>query len=160
VLFVPAGEPWRKAGRRVAPAENRLAMLRLATEDNPAFEISTVELERPGPSYTADTLAFLADAHAGADLYFIMGQDALSDLPNWHNPERIAELATLAVATREGVPGDPPASLNARMVRLTMDAIEISGSDLRARVASGRSIRYRTPVAVERYIRENALYRD
>ena len=161
VLFVPAGQPWRKTGRQIAAAEDRLAMVRLAVEGNPAFEVSDVELDRPGASYTADTLALLKERHAGAELFFIMGQDALSDLPNWHDPERIAELATLAVAGRDGDDGPaPPPGIGARVVRLAMPAIAISGSDIRARVAAGRSIRYRVPASVEQYIREKQLYRD
>jgi nicotinate-nucleotide adenylyltransferase len=161
VLFVPAGQPWRKTGREIAPAEDRLAMLRLAVEDNPAFEVSEVELNRAGPSYTVETLASLKKRHAGAELFCIMGQDALSDFPNWHDPGRIAQLATLAVAAREGDDTfELPQAIGARVVTLAMPAIAISGSDIRARVAAGRSIRYRVPPAVERYIREKRLYRD
>jgi nicotinate-nucleotide adenylyltransferase len=136
-------------------------MLRLALEDNPAFELSSIELERAGPSYTAETLGALKETNVGADLYFILGQDALSDLPNWHDPVVIAKLATLAVAAREGAAfEDPPAQLGARVVRIGMPAIEISGTDIRERVATGRSIRYRVPHAVETYIRDNSIYRD
>jgi nicotinate-nucleotide adenylyltransferase len=160
VLFVPAGQPWRKSGRPIASAEHRLAMLQLALGDNSAFEVSNVELERPGPSYTAETLSVLKETNGGVDLFFILGQDALSDLPSWHDPGRIVQLATLAVAGREGAPEDVPDDLGARVVRLSMPVIEISGSEIRARVAEGRSIRYRVPLAVERYIRDNGLYRD
>lgn len=161
MLFVPAGQPWRKAGRRIAPAGARLAMLRLAIEDNPTFEVSDVELDRAGPSYTIDTLASLKERHAGAELFFIMGQDALSDLPNWRDPARIAQLATLAVAAREGDDAlELPPTIGASVERLAMAAIAISGSDIRERVAAGRSIRYLVPLAVELYIREKRLYRD
>ena len=160
VLFVPAGQPWRKAARQIAPAEDRLAMLRLATEDNPTVEVSDVELGRAGPSYTADTLASLKERHAGAELFFIMGQDALSDLPNWHDPARIAQLATLAVAAREGDDVlELPPTIGASVERVEMATIAISGSDIRERVVAGRSIRYLVPPAVEAYIREHGLYR-
>ena len=115
VLFVPAGQPWRKAGRIVAPAQHRLAMLRLALDEEPAFRVETLELERPGPSYTADTLEAVAEARPGDELFFIVGEDALADLPNWVRPERILELATLAVARRDDV---PPAALAEGQARL------------------------------------------
>lgn len=101
VLFVPAGEPWRKAGRELSPREHRLAMVKVAVADNPAFAVSTAEIERPGPSYTAQTLAELAQQFdPGTEIFFIMGADALADFPNWHEPLHILELARLAVAQR------------------------------------------------------------
>ena len=125
------------------------------------FEVSDIELKRTGPSYTAETLAALKEQHAGADLFFIMGQDALSDLPNWHDPARIAQLATLAVAGRAGDDSlSSPSGMGASVVRLVMPTIAISGSDIRERVATGRSVRYLVPPAVERYIHEKRLYRD
>src|SRR3972149_4293313 len=105
VLFVPAGQPWRKAGRIVAPAADRLAMLRLALESEAAFRGGTLGVDPPGPSYTADTLEALRAARPDDELLCILGEDALVDLPNWVRPERILGLATLAVARREGVPG-------------------------------------------------------
>ncbi|MHB8576016.1 MAG: nicotinate (nicotinamide) nucleotide adenylyltransferase, partial [Dehalococcoidia bacterium] len=90
VLFVPAPRPWRKAGRTITPIEQRLAMVRLAIAGNPCFALSTIELGRTGPTYTAETLAGLqAELGAGATLHFILGADALADLPHWHQPERI-----------------------------------------------------------------------
>jgi nicotinate-nucleotide adenylyltransferase len=165
VVFIPAGQPWRKAGRRIAPTEDRMAMLRLAIEENPAFESSDLELSHPGPSYTADTLASLQQESPGAELFFILGHDALADLPNWHDPGRVFELATLAVAARDR---DDPVSEDAmatagvpgRVVKLSMPVIDISASDIRSRVAAGRSIHYRVPPAVEDYIRQRNLYRD
>jgi nicotinate-nucleotide adenylyltransferase len=148
-------------GRQIAPAEHRLAMLRLAIEDNPVFDVSEIELDRDGPSYTAETLASLRERNSGAELFFIMGQDALSDLPNWHDPARIVQLATLAVAARAGDDAlELPSTIGARVERLEMATVAISGSDIRKRIAAGRSVRYRVPPAVERYIREKRLYRD
>jgi len=136
-------------------------MLRLATEDNHRFEVSDLELDRAGPSYTVDTLASLKERHPGVELFFIMGQDALGDLPNWHDPARIAQLSTLAVAARESDDAlDLPPTIVASVERLAMVTIAISGSDIRERVAAGRSIRYLVPSVVEAYIREHALYRD
>ena len=163
VLFIPAGEPWRKSGRAIAPAEHRLAMLKLAVAGNGAFAISDVELRQEGPSYTADTLAALAGERLDDAFWFILGADALADLPNWHEPERIVQHATLAVAPREtqevnaaavNVPG-----LADRLAIFNCPAVEISSTDVRARVAAGRSVRYLVPDAVAAYIEQHGLYR-
>ncbi len=165
VLFVPAGQPWRKAGKRISKAADRLAMLRLAAEDNPAFEVSDLEVSRLGPSYTGETLASIRAEHKDAEIFFIMGEDALADLPNWRDPDRIVELAILAVARR---PSDSPedrdlelmAIAPGREVWLSMPRIDISSSEIRERVQKGRSVRYRVPDAVEAYMREHKLYRE
>jgi len=157
VLFVPAGVQWRKSSQEIAPAEHRVAMVRLATEDNPAFEVSTLEVDRPGPSYTADTLEALQQERRGSDLFLILGHDAYLDVPNWVRPERIVELARVVVAARgdqtHGTDVEPPA------VRVEMPVVDISATDIRERVAAGRSIRYLVPAPVEAYIREHGLYR-
>jgi len=163
VLFIPAGDPWRKSHRSISPAKHRLAMLELAVAGNVDFGISDIELRRSGPTYTADTLAALAAERLDDEFYFIVGVDALTDLPNWHEPERIVEHAILAVAPRElqelnvatlNVPG-----LAARIEPFPMPRMDISSTDIRARVAAGRSIRYLVPAEVERYIAEHRLYR-
>lgn len=159
VVWVPAGEPWRKAGRPVTPAEHRLALVRLAAADEPAFEVSTVEVERPGPSYSVDTLAELARRAPGAELFLLLGRDALEDLPNWHDPERLVTLATLAVAGRgEGEPG-PGLPAGARVVAVEMPRIDVSATELRERAARGLSLRYLVPDPVATYIQEQGLYR-
>lgn len=168
VLFVPAGEPWRKAGRELSPREHRLAMVRLAVGDNPAFAVSTSEVDRRGPSYAADTVAELA-AQFGpeTELFLIMGADSLADFPHWHEPERILKLARLAVAERaeleqagfgEGLPDELAAVMRERVVWLHMPSIAISASAVRERVGRGLSIRYWVPAAVEEYIRHHGLY--
>jgi len=161
VLFVPAGQPWRKAGRIIAPAEHRLAMLRLAISDDSAFRVETLELERPGPSYTADTLEALGAARPGVELFLVLGEDALADLPNWVRPERILELATLAVARRAGAPeGERQLpGLRERLVWLKMPLVEVTATEVRERVARGEPIGELAPAAVEAYIREQGLYR-
>jgi nicotinate-nucleotide adenylyltransferase len=163
VLFIPAGDPWRKAHREITPAEHRLAMLRLAIEGNAAFGISDVELRRDGPTYTADTLETLAGERLDDAFYFIVGADALADLPNWHEPERIVRHAMLAVAPRDDtavadVLLEVPQYAE-RVVRFTMPRMDISSTDIRERVRAGRSVRYLVPAAVEAYIRERGLYR-
>ncbi len=170
VLFVPAGEPWRKAGRELSPRAARLAMARLAVEDNPALAVSTVEVDRPGPSYTADTLAQLRDeAGSETEWFFIMGADSLADFPHWHEPQRILQVARLAVAERppldnealeESLPEELAETLRERVLWLKMPLIEISASTVRERVRRGLSIRYWTPQAVEEYIRSHGLYAD
>ncbi len=162
VLFMPTGQPWRKASRDIAPAPHRVEMLRRAIADNPAFELSLMEVEREGPSYTVDTLQELASARPGSEIFLVVGEDALLDLPNWKDPERVVQLATLAVAPRgsekpasgalAGYPMD-------RKVWLDMALINISATDIRERVRRGRSIRYLVPDAVAAYIREQGLYR-
>ncbi len=166
VLFVPAGQPWRKTGQEIGANEDRLAMLRLALEGDPSFQIATLELERSGPSYTADTLEALAAQRRGDELYFIVGQDALADLPNWVRPERILELARLAVARRPEVSAEAREEaqrrvpgLRERVVWLKMPPVEVSATEIRERVRRGQPISGMVPPAVERYIGEHGLYR-
>ncbi len=169
VLFVPAGDPWRKSdphapsGRRITAAEHRLAMLRLAVAGNDDFAISEIELRRDGPTYTADTLEQLAGERLDDEFWFIVGADALADLPNWHDPERIVVHAKLAVAARAGEDADPASiglpGLAGRVDTFAMERIDASSTDIRARVAAGRSIRYLVPPEVERYIATHQLYR-
>lgn len=167
VLFVPAGQPWRKAGRQIAPVADRVAMVRAAVAGDPYFEVSLVESERRGPSYTAETLATLgAMLGPETELYFILGQDALADLPHWRAPERIIARARLALAARAGwSPPDMEAieravpGIASRIDRVMMPLIEISSTDIRRRIAEGVSVRFLVPVAVEAYIKEHGLYR-
>jgi nicotinate (nicotinamide) nucleotide adenylyltransferase len=164
VVFVPAGQPWRKGGREIAPGADRLQMLRLATAGNPAFEVSILEIDRPGPSYTEVTLEALQDEHPGAELFFILGGDALTDFPHWHDPQRIAELATLAVAERgdAALAGEAEVGLpgaHARLCHLRMPRVDINATAIREDVRNGRSIRYLVPDAVAAYIEERGLYR-
>ncbi|HVP05706.1 MAG TPA: nicotinate-nucleotide adenylyltransferase [Dehalococcoidia bacterium] len=163
VIFVPTGHSWRKTDREITPAAGRLEMLRLAVAGNPHFEVSTLEVEREGPSYSEITLAALQEANPGAELFFILGRDALADLPNWHDPRRVVELATLAVAERGDMDSplieDPAlARLNARIAWLPMPEIGVSATDVRARAAAGRSLRYLVPDSVAEYIARHRLY--
>lgn len=165
VLFVPAPRPWRKADRAIAPVADRLAMLERAIAGNPRFALSTIEIDRPGPTYTADTLAALHAEMGPVELAFILGADALLDLPNWHRPEEIVRLARLAVVARAGRRLPSRAELDARLpglgaaIRLQMPRLAISSTDIRRKAAQGRSIRYLVPDAVAAYIAEHGLYR-
>jgi nicotinate-nucleotide adenylyltransferase len=163
VLFVPTGFSWRKPDRETTAVAHRLAMVRLAIADNAAFEASTIEIEREGPSYTDETLEELGKMHPTSELFFVLGRDALRDFPNWRAPARIVELATLAVARRPGSDEEMPLSaalpgFEARLTPIRMPPVGINASDIRRRVADGRSIRYLVPGVVEEYIREHRLY--
>ncbi|MCH7485159.1 MAG: nicotinate (nicotinamide) nucleotide adenylyltransferase, partial [Chloroflexi bacterium] len=157
VIFVPAGNQWRKAGQRMAPAGERCEMVRLAIAGRPHFELATLEVEREGPSYSDVTLEALREERPGAEIVFILGRDALADLPNWHAPERVLELATLAVAGRAGGGGTTasealPGGLRGRVIWLDMPPVNVSATDIRERVRAGRSIEGLVPEAVGEYI--------
>ena len=167
LLLMPAAQPWRKSEREVTAAHHRLAMLRLAVADNPAFDVSTIEIDRGGPTFTVETLAALrAEMAAAAELVFLLGEDALLDMPHWRDPAGILRLARLGVAAR---PGGPPIDvdaleralpdLRARVEVVPMPLIDISSTDIRRRVREGRSIRYLLPRPVQEYIAEHGLYR-
>jgi len=154
ILFMPAGHQWRKAGRDVAASEDRLEMVRLAIRGNGKFEASTMEIEREGPTYTIDTLEALRAESPGVEVFFIIGADALADMPNWRDPERIFELATVCVAARVG-----EAVKDDRVTRIEMPEVDISSSEVRERVKEGRSVGDLVPEVVERYIEGHGLYR-
>jgi nicotinate-nucleotide adenylyltransferase len=165
VIFVPAGYQWRKADQRMAPAGDRCEMVRLAIAAHPHFELATLEVEREGPSYSDVTLEALKEERPDAELVFILGQDTLADLPNWHAPGRVLELATLAVAGRAESGGSAasealPGGLRGRVVWLDMPPVNVSATDIRERVRAGRSIEGLVPDAVREYIAAESLYRD
>lgn len=165
VLFVPAGAPPHKRDVALSSVEERVAMVRLAVADNAAFEVSCIDAARPGPDYTADTLALVAGQHPEvARWYFLMGEDSLRDFLSWRDPAAILERATLAVMPR----GEPPADVDAlvarlpqlaeRLVWLDVPPIDYAATDLRRRARRGLPLRYLVPPAVAAYIRERALY--
>jgi nicotinate-nucleotide adenylyltransferase len=165
VVFVLASQPPHKPDEPIAPASHRLAMLELAVMPNPSFDVSRAELERPGPSYTVDTLIGLRD-RLGTDarLTLIMGMDSLAEFATWRQPERILQLASLAVVPRPDLVPDMSAveahvqRIGDRLVVLDMAACGLSSTRIRERVARGLPIRYQVPRAVEAYIRDNRLY--
>jgi nicotinate-nucleotide adenylyltransferase len=173
VIFVPAAESPHKVGVRLADASHRLAMLSLAIGGNDSFSVSSIELDRGGTSFTVDTLAELAEKHPGDTLVLLLGPDSLAGLGTWREPERIATLAEIVPIEREQL-DDVRASTSASGLadilgeeavsamlarRVRMPAIGIRATPLREAVARGKSIRYRTPRAVERYIATHGLYR-
>jgi len=165
VLFVPAGAPPHKPRRPISAAEQRLRMVELAIAGHPAFAASRVDLDRPGPCYTADMLRLLRTEWGPEPaFYFIEGTDSLADILTWYRPQQVLELADLAVVGRPGASVDLARlevvlpGLAARIHWVQMPWLDISSSDLRARVREGRPISYLVPPAVEGYIREQRLY--
>lgn len=165
ILFVPAAVPPHKSPAYLAPAEDRFAMVRLATAGHPRFEVSDLELRRAGPSYTVDTLEALGIPPA--DLFLIVGSETFLDFLTWRAPRRIAELARLVVVPRVGSAFDPDGAAAQKVVReigqepliVRAASLPISASDLRRRVRAGRSVAYRLPDAVIAHIRARGLYR-
>jgi len=166
VLFVPAGQPLLKLNNVISPAEHRVEMVRLAIADEPSFKLSTMEIERPGPSYTVDTMAELSSQiGAGDKLFFILGWDNLVQLPQWHEPSRLVKLCRLVPLRRVGYPSPDLDSLEAAvpglsqsLIMLDTPQIEISSSEIRDRVARGLSIHQLVPEPVESYIKQHRLY--
>ena len=163
VLFIPVARQPLKRGEHVAAPAQRLEMARLACAGNPAFEVSPMEIERRGPSYTIDTLAALRDTGL-SELHFIVGFDAAADLHRWHAARAILALARIVAVGRPGFTLDATAldrdlpGLSERLTVLVGPSLDISSSALRRRVADGRPIRYQTPDAVVEYIAAHGLY--
>lgn len=167
VVFIPAGNPVFKKDRAVTPAADRLEMCRLATRNNPAFDVSAIEIERGGDTYTVDTLRQLrAHYPDNVELRFITGADAVASIVAWRESAAIADLARLIAVTRPGYAlSDERRALiegrgNFAVDYLEITSLAVSSSDLRRRVAAGASIRYLTMQRVFDYIREKRLYRD
>ncbi|MEO5653116.1 MAG: nicotinate-nucleotide adenylyltransferase [Marmoricola sp.] len=163
VVFVPTGEPWQKAERAVSAAEDRYLMTVIATASNPLFEVSRVDIDRAGPTYTIDTLRDLARAMPDADLYFITGADALAEIFTWRDATELFALARFVGCTRpgyemspstlEGIPSD-------RVTILEIPALAISSTDCRERRAKGEPVWYLVPDGVVQYIAKHDLYTD
>ena len=168
VLFIPTGQPWMKVARPVSPPSQRMEMLGLALDCSPSFKPSAIEMERPGPSYTVDTLTALLDGDAkDASLFFILGMDSLQMLHQWHQPQRLFELCNLVVVSRPGHMDFDWTSLErirpgaGEKVRFIEGPyVGISGAEIRRRVSLGLPITYWVPQSVERYIYERGLYRE
>jgi nicotinate-nucleotide adenylyltransferase len=161
VVFVPAGHPWQKSHADVTPATHRYEMVRLATRDNDAFEVSRVDLEREGPTYTIDTLRAVRSERPDDELFFITGADAILEILTWKDPEEALELATFVGVTRPGHELGELAALGVaeRVIVLEIAALAISSTDIRLRVSEGRPVRYLVPGEVKAYIEEHGLYR-
>jgi nicotinate-nucleotide adenylyltransferase len=167
IIFVPAGQPWLKTDREITPAVHRIEMVKRAIAGKNDFELSTVEVDCPGPSYAVDTVTILQQQLGEeAKIFFLVGWDSLVELPQWHDPARLVQLCQLVAITRSGLsrpdlkslePSIPGIKKN--VVWLDIPPIDISSSDIRDRVARGLSIHGLVPDNVESYIKGNELYR-
>ncbi len=168
VWFIPAGAPPHKDSTNITPAKARIDMLDFALAGIPEFAVSTIEVEREGPSYTVDTLQSLVDEDNSHELFLLIGADSLKDLPTWRQPERIRELATVVAVNRgnfdEQQLREQVSLLGKRAAERTriveMPGVDISATDIRRRASEGRSVRFLTPRPVVHYISEHGLYRE
>jgi nicotinate-nucleotide adenylyltransferase len=168
VWFVPAAIAPHKTQRKLASDRHRVEMLKLALAGHEAMSVCELEIERGGLSYTVDTLAEIARLQPEVQLFLVMGADSLHDLATWHEPRRICELALPVFVRRSGTAEvdltalaslvSPERLEEIRATQVAMPLIELSSTDIRDRVAQGKSIRYRTPRAVEKYIETHGLY--
>lgn len=170
VLFVPAGVPPHKSQTRTSAAD-RLEMIQLAIRDDPRFELSRVEIDRPGPHFTIDTVRIIQAQNPNDSLFFIMGGDVYRDLVNWSRPQELFETCKLAVAVmrRPGRDGselrldihrDRIPDLEKNAILLTSPLVELSSTDIVERISNGYSARYMVPESVLAYIDQHNLYRD
>lgn len=170
IWFIPAARPPHKLDDAPSPFDARVAMLRLAVAEQPAFHLDLLEAERDGPSFTADTLDELARRHPGHEWSLLLGGDSLVDLPSWREPARILRRAELVVMERPGsavIGPEPlarslklPAGATLPLRKVDVPLIDLSSRDIRRRVAAGRSIRFMVPREIEDFAIANRLYRD
>jgi nicotinate-nucleotide adenylyltransferase len=165
VWFVPTGQPWLKAGRTISPWKQRVRMVELAIAGKPYFKVSTLEASRPGPSYTIDTMVELRKQFKTAELYFIMGWDSLRSLPLWKEAPRLITLCRLVAIPRPGI--TPPdltvleksiPGISENVVMLDKPNLNISATEIRAKVAQGQPIGKMVPGSVAAFIKKNKLY--
>jgi GTP-binding protein len=165
VLLVPAGQPMSRPNESITPSKHRLAMLQLAVEGKPYLKVSSIEIERKGPSYTADTIASIMKKSGGGELYFILGWDSLAQLPDWHEPSKIIKLCTLVAVPRPGY--DKPSmkalegvlpGISQKVIFLDKPRIDISATEIRELAARGEAIDHLVPEAVAQYIKKHKLY--
>ena len=161
VIFVPTGQPWQKIGREVSAAEDRYLMTVIATASNPRFSVSRVDIDRPGETYTVDTLRDLrAERGPDAELFFITGADALTEILTWRDSDELFKLAHFVGCTRPGhrlsLSGLPHDNISL----IEIPALAISSTECRARVRSGDPIWYLVPEGIVQYISKRKLYQD
>lgn len=163
VVFCPTGQAWHKSTDRRAPAEDRYLMTVVATAADPRFEVSRVDIDRPGPTYTVDTLRDLRQAREAAgqppaDWFFITGADALAEILSWRDPEQVVAAAHLIGVTRPGHALADPGLPQAQVSLLEVPALAISSTDVRERVLRGEPISYLVPDGVAHLIAKHRLY--
>jgi nicotinate-nucleotide adenylyltransferase len=144
-----------KAGKAIAAPQHRLAMVRLLVRDDPRFSVDPIEIDREGLSFTVETLAAFAERHPEAERFFLVGTDVLASFGQWREPEQVLRLATLAVMQRKGESGRIPNGA----VRVETRRVDVSSTEIRERVRTGRAIRGFVPEAVSAYIADKRLYR-
>ena len=167
LLWMLTPDPPHKQGQPITPIEHRLAMVELAIADNPGFELSTIEINRPGPHYALDTLKIVAQQNPGADLVYLMGGDSLRDLPAWYRPaDFVSACQIIGVMRRPGDAIDLPAleknipGLTAKIRFVDAPLLDIAAHEIRTRIGEGRPFRYYLPEPVYIYIQNQALYRN
>ncbi|MDQ0285516.1 nicotinate-nucleotide adenylyltransferase [Desulfofundulus luciae] len=168
VIFIPAGRPPHKTGRKISDPHHRWIMTELAVASNPYFDTSSIEVERPGYSYTIDTVREVRNLYPGAEIFFITGADAVLEILNWKNVNELLEMCWFIAATRPGYPlgnlkrrlaGIDPEHVK-RIIPMEVPALAISSTEIRARVQEGRPIKYLLPEPVEAYILNRGLYKS
>jgi len=157
VIFVPAASPPHKLRSGITPPALRLEMLKAAVAGDPRFEVDDLELRRAGPSYTVDTLRELRARYPAASLFFLLGSDQFRELRSWREPDEIARLARLVVLSRGGAESEGPSEFP--HLRLRVTRIDLSATEIRARVAAGEPIRYLVPDGVAEIVSRAKLYR-
>jgi len=160
VIFVPTGQPWQKGEERVSPAEDRYLMTVIATASNPRFNVSRVDVDRSGPTYTIDTLRDLREKYGTAvELFFITGADALAQILSWHQADELFELAHFVGVTRPGYRLVDAHLPDGVVTLVEVPAMAISSSGCRERVMAGQPVWYLVPDGVVQYIEKRQLYR-
>jgi nicotinate-nucleotide adenylyltransferase len=166
VYFVPAADPPHKVGMPRASVEHRVQMVTRAIADNPRFELSRVDIDRPGPHYAADMVGIFQQENPGAELFFLMGSDSLRDLLEWVRPAELVAACNIVVMSRPVVPPDMDALntelplLKEHLILIGSPEIEISSTNIIARIQKGQSVRYRLQEDIREYIDEHGLYQD
>lgn len=166
VWFTPVGQPPHKAGRQVSDAVHRTAMTQLAIAGHPAFRLCEADVQRPGPHYSLTLMHLLRAEFPQHEWFFLIGEDSLADLPKWHRPAELIELASLCVARRPGSRSDHVAvfeflpALRERMRWIDAPLLDLAASDLRVRLVAGRSVRYLVPDAALEYAARNGAYQQ
>jgi nicotinate-nucleotide adenylyltransferase len=160
VIFVPTGQPWQKEGRKVSPAEDRYLMTVIATAANPRFSVSRVDIDRPGETYTIDTLRDLRVERPDAEFFFITGADALARMISWRDADELFMLAHFVGCTRPGHQLSDAELPDDRVSLIEVPALAISSTECRVRVRAGEPIWYLVPDGIVQYISKRRLYRD
>ncbi|MCT4543973.1 MAG: nicotinate-nucleotide adenylyltransferase [Vallitalea sp.] len=168
IIFIPSGKPYLKSNKKVSQTKHRLNMTKLAIIDNNKFEISTIEIDRKGNTYTVDTIESLNKEYPLTTFYFIIGADSLFDLQKWKNHNKLFNICNFIVVNRGGTCSysmlknkiDELAKFNAKITLVHIPDIQISSSEIRTRVKDNLSIKYLLPEKVEKYILDNTLYTE